>query len=285
MVPRELEPAGVSATSATSAITDFHNHLVPGVDDGAQEPADSAAALERFRAEGATQIITTPHFMGSLTRDKALCDARLEDIDAGWEMLRGVVEADAAKHGSAIRVERGVEIMLDVPDPDLSDDRLRLAGGAFALVEYPMLRLPPMNAEFALLALRERGWLPVIAHLERYRNLDPTLAELAKFRRAGAFLQMNAGSLFGDYGKTAAGHARHMLMTGEADYVCSDYHARGEPGMLRFARAMHDAGFGEQAELLTSTNPGRLLNGEEPLRVPPIETKKENRSVWERLFG
>ncbi len=271
--------------SVVKVITDFHSHLMPGVDDGAQEPADSAAALARFRAEGVAQIITTPHFMGSLTLQPAQCDARLAELDAGWTALRAVVAEDAERVGSELRVERGVEVMLDVPDPDLSDDRLRLAGGPFALVEYPMLRLPPMNAEFALTELRSRGWMPIVAHLERYRNLDPSLAELARFRRAGAFLQMNAGSLFGDYGKTAAGHARNILLAGEADYVASDYHARGEPGMERFVRAMADAGFSEQADLLTVINPARILAGEPPLRVPPIQAKTESRSLWERLFG
>ncbi len=266
-------------------ITDFHSHLLPGVDDGAQTPADSAAALARFRAEGATQVITTPHFMGSLTADRAHGEQRLAELDAGWEQLRTVVDADAVRTGTAMRVERGVEVMLDVPDPDLTDDRLRLAGGPFALVEYPMLRLPPVNAEFALSGLRARGWIPVVAHPERYRNLDPTLVELARFRRAGAFLQINAGSLFGDYGKTAAGHARRILLAGGADYVGSDYHARGEPGIQRFVRAMTDAGFSEQAELLTVTNPARLLAGEPPLAVPPVEARQESRSLWERLFG
>ena len=271
--------------SVARFITDFHNHLVPGVDDGAQEPADSAAALGRFRAEGASQIIATPHFMGSLTLDRARGEARLAELDAGWELLRAVVATDGERMGSTLRVERGAEVMLDVPDPDLSDERLRLAGGPFVLVEYPALRLPPVNAEVALAELRTRGWTPVVAHPERYRNLDPTLVELVRFRREGAFLQMNAGSLFGDYGKTAAGHARRILMAGEADYVASDYHARGEPGLQRFVRAMGDAGFGEQAELLTMTNPARLLAGEPPLRVPPIQTKSESRSLWERLFG
>jgi protein-tyrosine phosphatase len=265
--------------------TDFHNHLIPGVDDGAQTRADSAVALARFRAEGATQIITTPHFMGSLTLDPVRGEERLSVLDDGWDALREVVAADAVRVGSAMRVERAAEIMLDVPDPDLSDERLRLAGGPFVLVEYPMLRLPPVNAELALVGLRSRGWTPVVAHPERYRNLDPTLVELARFRRAGAFLQMNAGSLFGDYGKTAAGHARQILLAGEADYVASDYHARGEPGIRRFVRALVDAGFSEQAELLTVTNPGRLLTGEPPLRVPPITAKTESRSLWERLFG
>lgn len=271
--------------STAQFITDFHNHLMPGVDDGAQDPADSAAALGRFRAEGAAQIITTPHFMGSLTLDPKQLEARLAELDAGWSALNEVVAKDGEKMGSALRVERGVEMMLDVPNPDLSDQRLRLAGGSFVLVEYPMLRLPPVNAEIALTELRSHGWFPVVAHPERYRNLDPTLVELAQFRRAGAFLQMNAGSLFGDYGKTAAGHARRILMTGEADYIGSDYHARGEPGLQRFVRAMADAGFSEQAELLTMTNPARLLAGEPPLRVPPIQMKTESRSLWERVFG
>ena len=265
------------------AITDFHSHLIPGVDDGAQTPDDSAAALARFSAEGATQIITTPHFMGSLTGDGRAA-LRLAELDAGWDRLRAVIESHASKGGAALRVERGVELMLDVLDPDLADDRLRLAGGPFALVEYPMLRVPPVNAEVALSAMRVRGWIPVVAHPERYRNLDPTL-DLVRFRQAGAFLQMNAGSLFGDYGKTAAGHARRILLAGEADYVASDYHARGEPGVQRFVRAMAEAGFDEQAELLTSVNPSRILSGELPLRVPPIAPKKESRSLWERLFG
>ena len=267
------------------SITDFHSHLMPGVDDGARDAADSAAALKRFRAEGAAQIITTPHVAGSFTLDRSRGEARLAELDAGWATLRAVVAADAQRTGRALRVERGAEVMLDVPAPDLSDERLRLAGGSFVLVEYPMLRLPPVNAEVALRELRARGWMPILAHPERYRNLDPTLTELARFRAAGAFLQLNAGSLFGDYGKTAASHARHILMAGEADYVASDYHARGEPGVRRFVRAMEDAGFAEQAELLASTNPARVLAGEPPLRVPPIHARSESRSLWERLFG
>lgn len=271
--------------TAVPGITDLHNHLIPGVDDGAQDPADSAAALARFRAEGATQLIATPHFTGSLTLDAAALAVRLAELDAGWEALCGVVATDAGLMGTPLRVERGAEIMLDVPDPDLSDPRLRLAGGAFALVEYPGLRLPPLNAEFALTALRARGWMPVVAHPERYRNLDPSLAELARFRHTGAFLAVNAGSLFGAYGKTAAAHARNIFVAGWADYVASDYHARGEPGMARFSNALTQAGFAEQAELLTVTNPARLLAGEPPLRVPPVQAPRQERSLWERLFG
>jgi protein-tyrosine phosphatase len=269
----------------TPGITDFHSHLIPGVDDGAQGPAESAAALVQFRADGVTQIITTPHFNGSLTHDASQLAARLDELDAGWELLRAVVAEDAAGSGVPLRVERGAEVALDTPEPDLSDSRIRLAGGNFVLVEYPGLRLPPVNAEIAISFIRRQGYVPVLAHPERYRNLEASLADLARIRDAGAHLQLNAGSIAGDYGKTAAAHARNILARGWADFVCSDHHAIGRPATGRFVRTLSEAGFVEQAELLSVTNPGRLLAGESPLSVPPLELPPPERSLVERIFG
>ena len=258
-------------TGLAGGYTCFHNHLVPGVDDGAQHAEFSAGALTAFRREGVRQVITTPHFDGSLTQQPERLAARLDEIDAGWEVLQGLVATDAEVNGSAMRVERGVEVMLDVPDPILTDPRVRLAGTAFVLVEYPMLRLPPANAAMAIGNIRRAGWIPVVAHPERYRNLD-SLAPLTEFMSAGGLLQVNVGSLFGDYGNTAQALVQQILANGLASYACSDYHARGEPGTARFARALADAGYSEQAELLCGVNPGRLLAGEAPLRVPGFGT-------------
>lgn len=255
--------------TAPLGFTDFHSHLVPGVDDGAQTAEDSAAALEAFRTGGTRQLITTPHFLGSLTRNRAMLADRLEQLDAGWERLHAVVKLDAERHGSPMRVERGVEVKLDVPDPDLSDARLRLAGTNFALVEYPSLRLPPINAEFAVTALRDQGWTPVVAHPERYKNLEE-YGILERFKDAGAYLQVNAGSLFGDHGSVAAKHAMQILTLGLADYVASDYHARGLPRLRDFHYALVQAGYPTQAELLGVTNPARLIDGLPPLPVPPF---------------
>ncbi len=277
--------------SGERAFTDFHSHLMPGVDDGAQLAAESAFGLGQFRAEGVATIITTPHFKGSLTVDAAQREARLAELDSGWEALRQIVAEDGMKHGATLRVERGVELMLDVPDPDLRDPRLRLAGGPFALVEYPGMRLPPINAEYPIATIRSGGWIPVLAHPERYRNLDDGLQAMQRIRGAGACFQLNAGSLFGDYGKMAAMHARNILTAGFADYVSSDYHAHGAPGVRRFVDALVDGGFAVQAELLAVTNPARLLAGEMPLPVPPLGSgddpaeTQQARPWWVRLLG
>lgn len=265
--------------------TCFHSHLVPGVDDGARDEAYSAGALAAFRREGVGQVITTPHFDGSLTHNVERLAMRLAELDAGWDKLRVVVDADTQQFGTPMRVERGVEVMLDVPDPVLADARLRLAGTRFVLVEYPMLNLPPVNAAVALGYIRRAGWIPVVAHPERYRNLE-SLDPLREFLAAGAYLQVNAGSLFGDYGSTAQARAQEVLGHGLASYVCSDYHARGEPGIARFARALAESGFGEQVQLLIGENPGRLLRDEAPLGVSPMATVRRTAGPWwRRLFG
>ena len=268
----------------TPDYTDFHNHLIPGVDDGAQDAEFSAGALGAFRREGVLRLITTPHFDGALTQQPERLAARMAELDAGWDVLCGLVSADAELNGSPLRVERGVELMLNVPDPDCSDARVRLAGTHFVLVEFQGLQLPPVNAAMAMGFIRKAGWIPVLAHPERYRNLE-SLAPLWEFLTAGALLQVNAGSLFGDYGSTAQSRAQEILAHGLASYVCSDYHARGEPGSARFARALGEAGFAEQAELLLGENPGRLLADEAPLPVPPVTTQPHHVPWWRKMLG
>jgi protein-tyrosine phosphatase len=67
-------------------------------------------------------------------------------------------------------VHRGAEVALDTPDPDLSDDRVRLAGTRFVLVEFAYMTVPP-NAGSVLRRIRDAGWVPVLAHPERYTRL------------------------------------------------------------------------------------------------------------------
>lgn len=269
----------------SAGYTDFHNHLIPGVDDGARDAEFSAGALDAFRRAGVRQLIATPHFDGSLTHQADRCAARLTELDAGWAVLQRVVDEDAGRHGSPLRVERGAEVMLDVPDPDLSDARIRLAGTPFVLVEFPGLRLPAVNAAMAIAFVCRGGWRPVVAHPERYRNLE-SVAALAPLQAAGALFQVNAGSLLGEYGATAQRRAAEILAAGLASYVCSDYHARGEPATGRAARLLAESGCGEQADLLLVGNPARLLRGEPPVAVPAVAARAASAAPWwKRLLG
>lgn len=254
---------------------DFHNHLVPCVDDGAADVEQAVAALAVFREQGVHTAVATPHVNGSLTGTPAALAERLAEIDAGWAAL------EAAAEGSGVRVLRGAEIMLDVPAPDLSDPRLRLAGTSAVLVEFPFMNVPP-NALQALFELRMAGWTPVLAHPERYANAAPDLSDAAEWRRMGAALQVNAGSLLGRYGKSASALAWGLVEHGLAAYLGSDYHARGRCAVAECRAELERRGGEHHARLLLEENPRRMLEGEPPLPVPPLSPP---RPFWKRVLG
>jgi protein-tyrosine phosphatase len=257
---------------------DFHNHVIPGVDDGAADLPQALEALETFRAQEVTTVIATPHVSGTSTLAARTLDDALAPIDRAWDELR----AAAAGAFPELRLERGAEVMLDVPLPDLSDPRLRLAGTKFVLVEFPWMSVPP-NAEQALFELKMAGWSPVLAHPERYANAEVALADAARWKRSGATLQVNAGSLLGRYGEQARRIAWGLLESGWADYLCSDFHARGRLATAAAARALAEAGGAAQAHLLTHENPSRLLAGQPPLPVGPLLRRRA--PLWRRVLG
>lgn len=241
-----------------------------------QQSLDSLAA---FAAQGVTTVVTTPHFDASLTRDPALLERRLGQFDQSWALL---TEA-AAKVPGLPALARGTEVMLDEPDVDLSDPRIRLAGGPFVLCEFPGLKLPP-NAEWGVENLVKRGWRPIVAHPERYRNLDAELGLLARLRSAGAVFQMNSGSLLGHYGEEAERVSRRLLALGWAEYLSSDHHARGVPATARAVALLREHGGAAQAARMTEENPGRMLVGELPLPVDVLVPPETDLTWWQRLM-
>jgi protein-tyrosine phosphatase len=267
----------------TNAATDFHSHLIAGVDDGAADLAESRAGVAAMARDGVSTAIVTPHFDGSLTlAPPPMAAERLAQFDAGFAALT----ADAEVAASGVRLLRGVELMLDVPDPDVSDPRIRLNGGRFVLVEYPGLQLPLAHADYAIRALREQGWQPVLAHPERYRNVDDSLEQLAVLRYAGAFFQVNAGSVVGYHGDGPQRRAAGLMARGWVEYGSSDYHGRGAPAVSAARAALAASGAAEQAELLFCENPARLVRDESPRPVAPRSPgARTPRPWWTRLFG
>lgn len=260
-----------------TGLADIHSHLVPGVDDGASSLDEALEALERLVLLRVTTIVTTPHLDGSLTLDRAALEERLLAVDAAWASLA----AEGAERFPELELRRGHEIQLDVPDVDLSDGRLRLGGTAFALVEWPRFQIPPGTVQ-VVSRLRFSGVKPVIAHVERYFGVGERLDLVEEWRRAGAYVQVNHGSLVGRYGARARGAAMALLERGLVDCLATDYH--GHAGVSTFveeARQVFLSCGGEAHwRMLAWENPLRIVRDEEPLPVPPIRL---GRSAWARI--
>lgn len=258
---------------------DLHSHLVPGVDDGVRDLDEAVTAIGRMVDVGIRHIVTTPHLDGSLTLEPSSFGQRMEAMDRAWERVRTA----AAERWGDLEFRRGHELMLDTPNADASDERLRLGGTSFVLVEWPRLHVPPNTGE-VISRLRFAGVRPVIAHPERYHGVDRELNVIQGWRRAGAYLQVTHGSLVGRYGDAARSRSFRLLKRGWVDYLSTDYHGRPARDLhLDDARRLlKKEGGEEQFDLLTRTNPVRLLRDEEPLPVPRLDLDS---GFWTRLRG
>ena len=260
-----------------TALADFHSHLVPDVDDGARNLDDTLFAIEAMTREGIRKILTTPHLNGSITRDREELEDRLDEVTEAWDEAAEAI----GKRFPEVDFRRGHEVMLDVPDVDFSDPRVRLAGTSFVLVEWPRLHIPPGTVHVIENIVAD-GYRPIIAHPERYIGMDRELAEAMRWRQAGAYLQVNYGSLAGRYGGEARTTAFRLLRRGWVDYLCSDFHPRPD-GKLYKAEAweqLYDLGAQEALVHMGLTNTSRVFRDELPLPVPLLPP---DRGFWGRV--
>ncbi len=265
--------------TAALRLVDLHSHLVPGVDDGARTLEEALDGVGRMVEVGVERIVTTPHFDASLLRDARRRETRLEQMDEAF----GVLKAAVAEAHPELVLERGQEVMLDDPFPDLSDPRLRLSGTRCVLVEWPRLRIPPGTPD-VIARIRAQGWTPIIAHPERYHGVLQDFPLVSAWRRAGAYLQMNHGSLLGRYGPSPQAAAFRLLEGGWVDVLSSDFHSRPHlPTFVGQARSwFEDRGQEEVFDLLVRVNPDLLLSDQPPDAVPSFTIE---RGFWDRLTG
>lgn len=266
-------------TEAASGRVDLHSHLVPGVDDGARTLEDSRAGLRRLLQAGVGALATTPHLAGSVTLDEDRFEAVMEAMDVGWAALADL----GAREFPALTLARGHEVALDDPDTRFDDPRIRLGGTSFALVEWPRFNPPPAS-EAAVQRIRRQGVRPLIAHVERYQGALRDLGRVARWKEAGAFVQVSYGSLFGRYGPEARSVAQRLLERGWVDVLATDLHPLpGAEVYIEDAEEMlQRAGAEEAFHTLSALNPGRILEDQEPLAPPPLILAP---GFWQRFKG
>ena len=257
-------------------LADLHNHFVPGVDDGARTIDEAIAALKELFESGVTRVATTPH----LSASRASGSRRVE-IQESFDKLRA-----AAKQAIPdLSLRLAYEVRLDEPDVELSDRSLGL-GDRHLLVEFSMLMMPAYSIE-TLNTVARQDWVPVLAHPERYAGVGERYGLIQTWRDAGVVMCVNAASLWGRYGREAELVARRMLADGTVDIIASDHHAR--PGRSETVRQAWDrlleVGHDEAAVLLLSENPAAILDGQDPVPVPPIHLGEGWMKRLKRIVG
>ena len=190
--------------------TDWHSHILPGVDDGIRSLDASLEVLKRYEDAGIKKVWLTPHIMEDYPNTTEGLKARFEELQAAY---KGPVELRLA-----------AENMLD----SLFEERLESRDflpigdeGNHLLVETSYMN-PPYGFEEMLRRAMSAGYFLVLAHPERYRYMDED--DYRELKSKGVLFQTNFASLVGGYGETARKKAEWLLKEGMIDLTGSDLH-------------------------------------------------------------
>jgi protein-tyrosine phosphatase len=206
-----------------SIMVDMHSHVLPGIDDGAQNLEESIILIKKMMELGIKKIIATPHVMADYYKNTA------ETIGGALKILKTELE----KQNIDIEVEAAAEHYFDETfENRVNNHKLMTMGDNYALFEFSFISQPP-NVIEVIQRMKDLGYKPILAHPERYPYLD--IEQLRNLRDWGCTLQVNTISLTGYYGKDAKKMAESLVDNELVDFISSDMHH------LRHAQAFKNA--------------------------------------------
>ncbi len=193
---------------------DLHSHLIPGIDDGAQCMEDSLTLLREMEALGYEKVITTPHIMIDTYRNTP------KIIKEGLYSLRGEAKAEGIK----VEIKAGAEYYLDEGFYDhLHSGEVMSIQNKYLLFETSYIS-KPLQIEEMIFEISAAGYVPLMAHPERYRYVTDPKKEYERFKELGVLFQVDLNSFGGYYGINAKKNVDFLSKHGMIDFMGSDVH-------------------------------------------------------------
>lgn len=188
--------------------TDWHCHILPGVDDGVQKMESALKTLSEYADMGIQEVWLTPHIM--------------EDVPNTTEGLRGRFQELLSAYKGPVRLHLAAENMMDnLFEERLEADDLLPLPDNYLLVETSYFS-PPMDLWELLEKIKEKGYHPLLAHPERYVYMGEK--EYRRLQKMGVAFQLNLPSLCGLYGSEVRRKALTLLKEGVYQRSGSDLH-------------------------------------------------------------
>ena len=233
---------------------DIHCHLVPGVDDGSQNMEESLAALKLEYEEGIRTIIITPHFSADNEPDYHL------KVKAAFDALKENLAKEP--YGSEMELYLGNELMYsDGILECLEQGRaFTMAGSHYVLVEF----MPDVYYKVlyeGLRTLASNGYIPILAHMERYHCLRKNTDRLDELDELGVLLQVNGKTLEGGIFDFECNAIKKLFKTGRIRFISTDSHGTHyrKPDLKKAAEWVKAHCSEEDAEGILVENPKAVL--------------------------
>jgi protein-tyrosine phosphatase len=245
-------------------VIDLHNHLLPGIDDGAKKVEETLEFLRIARRDGVKIVVATPHMK------PGVYDNRRETILERVALVREAAKGDEAE-GVTLLPGAEVYFTADLPARARAKELMTVGdGGRYLLLELPYQQVP-MQVDDTIFQLRLLGITPLMAHPERVAYYLENIDRVAASVRLGALTQVTAASLTGKFGDKARDFARSMLRRGLIHVLASDGHdVRYRPPILSEGARAAALVVGESAaRRMVEETPRAILEGRD------VETEEQ----------
>ena len=199
---------------------DIHCHILPGVDDGSRNMEESLWMLNKEYNEGVRHVILTPHFRYDMF------EPHMNIVTRQFMQLRRAA-MNIGEDGMRLYLGCELHSSMDMVECLKKGRRLTLAGSRFVLVEFSNGD-EKSYIEERVRSLLMNGFIPVIAHVERYKATRNDIGFLRELKDMGAYIQVNADTISGLDGLGAKTFAKKVMKSGLLDFVGSDGHRQTE---------------------------------------------------------
>ena len=216
---------------AKARFVDLHSHYIFGVDDGAYDLNATMAMLEQAASLNFKALLATPHA------------TELTDDEFSQQIIDhfNQVKQAAQKENLPLELYLSAEMFFS----SRIFDWLKYPWATFDnnqkyfLFELPLFDLPEGVGEFIFQA-RLKSFIPILAHPERYRYLHDKIDKLMTFVQQGCLIQVNAGSIVGQFGNSIQNFALKLIKSGMVHFVASDAHETENRSYQTLVRARNE---------------------------------------------
>lgn len=244
-------------------LIDIHNHSLPSVDDGAHTLEEAVKNIKYLSSHGFSDIVLTSHYIVN-TKYNSTVKTR-EDM---LTKLKETLNDNNIKLylGNEVFINNG-KVLIQLLN---SGEITTLNGSRYLLVEFP-LNQKLRYIEDVICELNEAGYIPIIAHPERYSYIQNDFDKIYEFLDFDCRLQCNLTSIEGYYGKHAKKLVKKMLKEGLVSFISTDFHHihddnTFDKSLKKFKKFVGNAEF----ERLLVTNPKKVLDNEE-VEMPSVK--------------
>ena len=231
---------------------DFHSHIIPKIDDGSSSVEETVKMMEEAKKVGFTKVIATSHY--------------IEEYYEYSDEERTEFLEDLQSHIKDIEIYLGSEIYITPNIVELVKNKQAstMNNSKYVLFELPM-NSRTVSTKETIYTLMSNGFIPIIAHPERYSYVQERPEYIEELVEMGALFQANYGSILGMYGKKAEKTVKRLLKDGLIHFLGSDVHMSNQiyPKIPKAIKKIKKIIGQDEFEELAIYNPQKVLDNQE----------------------